>query len=86
MYHAPRIEPISNLVRDTSSFIENLNGGPVHLTQRGHETAVILSSLEWRKLVEYIENLEAVVAMYKAEQKGEMDHMSPEKLDAWAAE
>ncbi|MEZ4867793.1 MAG: type II toxin-antitoxin system prevent-host-death family antitoxin [Caldilineaceae bacterium] len=85
MYHAPRIEPISNLVRDTSGFLAALNGGPVHLTQRGHEAAVILSAAEWRKLVEHLENLEAVVQLYQAEQKGAIEHMSPDELDAWVA-
>ena len=86
MVQAPRIEPISNLVRDTNGFLASLNGGPIHLTQRGPEAAVILSAPEWRKLVEYIENLEAVVEMYKAEQSGDMVRMSPEDLEAWAAE
>lgn len=85
MYYAPRIEPVSNLVRDSGSFLAALNGGPVHLTQRGHEAAVILFAAEWRKLVEHIENLEAVVQMYKAEQNDDMEHLSPEELDAWVA-
>lgn len=86
MYYAPRIEPVSTLIRDSNGFLAALNGGPVHLTQRGHEAAVILSAAEWRKLVEHIENLEAVVQMYKAEQNHTMERMSPEELDLWAAE
>jgi PHD/YefM family antitoxin component YafN of YafNO toxin-antitoxin module len=82
MYCAPRIEPVSNLVRDSNGFLAGLNGGPVHLTQHGREVAVILTAAEWRKLVEHIENLEAVVQMYNAEQNNLMERMSPEELDA----
>ncbi len=86
MYYVPKIEPISNLVRDSAKFLGALNGGPVHLTQRGREAAVILSSAEWRQLVEHMEALEAVVEMYKAERQGKVDRLSPEELDAWIAE
>lgn len=86
MYYIPRIEPISNLVRDTAKFLGTLNGGPVHLTQRGREAAVILSAAEWRQLVEHLEALEAVIEMHKAEQRGHVDRMSPEEVDQWVAE
>ena len=86
MYSVPRIEPISSLVRDSAKFLGSLNGGPVHLTQRGHEAAVILSAAEWRQLIEHIEALEAVVEMHKAEQRDDIDRLSPNELDSWLNE
>lgn len=58
MYTAPQIEPITTLARNHKSLLEKLKDGPVFLTQRGTEAAVMVASSEWRAIMKRLETLE----------------------------
>ena len=51
MYATPRIEAISTFVRNPNSFLDAMGQGPLHLTQRGHEAAVLISPRQWCDVV-----------------------------------
>jgi prevent-host-death family protein len=69
MYSAPQIEPITTMARNHTLVLEKLKNGPVFLTQRGSETAVIISSDEWRSLVKRLERLEQQERAMRADQR-----------------
>ena len=58
MYTAPQIEPITTLARNHKSLLEKLKDGPVFLTQRGTEAAVMVAAAEWRSITQRLEALE----------------------------
>ncbi len=58
MYTAPQIEPITTLARNHKSLLEKLKDGPVFLTQRGTEAAVMVAASEWRSIIQRLELLE----------------------------
>ncbi len=58
MYSTPQFEPVTTLVRNHKALLEKLKDGPVFLTQRGNEAAVIVSAAEWRAIVNRLDALE----------------------------
>jgi prevent-host-death family protein len=46
------------MVRDHRGVLEKLKDGPVFLTQRGREAAVMVSSAEWRSIAKQLKDLE----------------------------
>jgi prevent-host-death family protein len=58
MYYAPQIEPVTKMTRDHRRLLDQTRNGPVHLTQHGVETAVLISAGEWRAIVRRLEQLE----------------------------
>ena len=88
----PTIEPITDLVRDTSGFIKRLGDGHIHLTQRGRSVAVMLSTEEWRTIAAKLEELEDAydaIAALRAElrlAKGEtqLEDANLDELRKWA--
>lgn len=88
----PTIEPITDLVRDTSGFIKRLEDGHIHLTQRGRSVAVIFSTEEWHKIAEKLNELEDaydVIAGLQAELRlatGEaiLEDADLDELEGWA--
>ena len=50
------------------------------------ETAIVTSPEYWRQLLEHTQALEAVVAMYNAEKRGEMEEFTPDQLEEWVTE
>ena len=60
MYSAPQIEPVTTMARNHKLLLNKLKDGPVFLTQRGTEAAVMVSAEEWRAIVKRLETLEQV--------------------------
>jgi prevent-host-death family protein len=58
MLQMPQIEPVTRMVRDHRGVLEKLKDGPVFLTQRGREAAVIVSVAEWRLIATLLKELE----------------------------
>jgi prevent-host-death family protein len=58
MYNVPQIEPVTRMVRDHKALLEMTANGPVYLTQRGVEAAVLISAKEWKNIVRQLEMFE----------------------------
>ena len=58
MYNVPQIEPITRMVREHKTLLEMTANGPVYLTQRGVETAVLVSAEEWKTIVRQLDAFE----------------------------
>jgi prevent-host-death family protein len=58
MYTAPQIEPVTAMARNHKSLLKKLKDGPVYLTQRGNEAAVMISAEEWRMIVKQLNELQ----------------------------
>jgi prevent-host-death family protein len=58
MYSAPQIEPVTTMARNHKALLEKLKDGPVFLTQRGTEAAVMVSAAEWRSITRQLVELE----------------------------
>jgi prevent-host-death family protein len=57
MYTTPQIEPVTTMARNHKALLRKLKDGPVHLTQRGNEAAVMISAEEWRLIVKQLNEL-----------------------------
>lgn len=85
----PTMAPISDMRIRQADIIEKATRGPVILLERGSKPALVVVSPEfWNNLMEQIEYLEDVAAVYKkkwelATGQDEMVELSPEMIQEW---
>jgi|GEM_PF-1769637 len=59
--------PASDMNRRAKEVLAMLKNGPVALLQRSEPVAVMVQPTEWNKLLQELEDLQEVVAAYRAE-------------------
>ncbi len=90
----PQFESVSNFRNNYNASLEKLVDGPLYLLQYSSPAAVVLDPKQWDAILErlaMVEDLEDQVAGYRykwLEATGQLKHdvMSPEDLEAWAAD
>jgi hypothetical protein len=61
MSSIPQIAPITEMRNTHTGVLSKLKNGPVFLTQRGASAAVLLSPVQWERLNQRIDELEAMI-------------------------
>ena len=90
----PQFESVSNFRNNYNAVLEKLSNGPLYLLQHSSPAAVVLDPKHWDAILErlsVVESLEDQVSAYRhkwLEASGQSKHdlMSPEDLEAWAAD
>ncbi|RIK38443.1 MAG: hypothetical protein DCC55_21070 [Chloroflexi bacterium] len=79
MYGAPQIEPVTTMARNHKALLAKLKEGPIFLTQRGTEAAVMVSAAEWRSITKQLAELEELRRQTRLER-------SLRAYEAWIAD
>jgi prevent-host-death family protein len=89
MHPLPTIAPLSDMRIHQSDIIDKAKQGPVVLIERGSKPALVVVSPEiWNAMVDRLEHLEDVAAVYRkkwelATGQDEMVELSPETIEEW---
>lgn len=67
MLQLMKTAPVSDMNRRAKEVLAMLENGPVALLQRSEPVAVMVQPTEWNKLLQELEDLQDVVAAYRAE-------------------
>ena len=85
----PAIAPLSDLRVRQAAILEQASRGPVILLERGSRPALVVVTPDlWNALAEHIEDLEDMVAAYRAQfelatGRDELVDVPPETVEEW---